>query len=73
MQLRNYTISGQSRNHNEEFFSDLIVADGMVISLKALPYQNINISVMIPDVDVQLANTPVAAFVAKYKDSEELR
>lgn len=73
MQIRNYTIQGESRNHNTGFFADLISAGGQVISLRSLPYQNINITVMVPEVGIQLAYTPVAGFVAKYKDCEEIR
>jgi len=73
MQIRNYTIDGESRNHNAEFFADLIAAGGQVISLRSLPYQKVNITIMVPEVGIQLAYTPVAEFVIKYKDCEEIR
>lgn len=72
-QLRNYTISGESRNHNGQFFSDLLIAEGIVVSVKSLPYQKVNITVLIPVVGVELTSTPVSEFVARYKDIEELR
>lgn len=72
MQIRNYTIHGESRNHNAQFFSDLVAAGGRVLSLKALPYQKINLTVAVPEVSIELAYTPVAEFVGRYKDCEEL-
>lgn len=73
MQIRNYTISGESRNHNAQFFSDLIAAGGQVVSLKALPYRNINLTVMVPEVSIQLVYTPVDQFVSRYKDCEGIQ